>query len=154
MKTEFMVALTQLSAEKHLPKEVVLAAIESALASAYKKEASATEQDISAKINPNTGEVKVYIKKTVVETPTDLLCEISLTEAQKLDKNAQIDDVTTVELHPQTPGALLLRQQGRLFYNACMKQSIMRFTKSSPAERGTLSVEQCSALPLSKFILI
>ena len=106
MKTEFMVALTQLSAEKHLPKEVVLAAIESALASAYKKEASATEQDVSAKINPNTGEVKVYIKKTVVETPTDLLCEISLTEAQKLDKNAQIDDVTTVEFTPPNAGRI------------------------------------------------
>ncbi|MCK4331378.1 MAG: transcription termination/antitermination protein NusA, partial [Dehalococcoidia bacterium] len=58
MKTEFMVALTQLSAEKHLPKEVVLAAVESALVSAYRKDAFAAGQDISAKIDPNTGEVK------------------------------------------------------------------------------------------------
>ena len=88
MKTEFMVALTQLSAEKHLPKEVVLAAIESALVSAYRKDAFAAGQDISAKINPNTGIVKIYIKKTVVETPTDPIHEISLSEAKKIEKNA------------------------------------------------------------------
>jgi N utilization substance protein A len=38
MKTEFMVAITQLSAEKNLSKEVVLSAVESALVSAYKKD--------------------------------------------------------------------------------------------------------------------
>ena len=38
MKTEFMVAITQLSAEKNLTREVVLAAVESALISAYRKD--------------------------------------------------------------------------------------------------------------------
>ncbi|TRZ95405.1 MAG: transcription termination/antitermination protein NusA [Dehalococcoidia bacterium] len=106
MKTEFMVALTQLSAEKHLPKEVVLTAIESALTAAYKKDAFAPEQDISTKINPTTGEVKVYVKKTVVETPTNLLCEISLAEAQKLDKSAQIGDIANVESTPPHAGRI------------------------------------------------
>jgi N utilization substance protein A len=68
MKTEFMVAITQLSAEKNLPREVVLAAVESALVSAYRKDSFSPNQDISVKINPNTGGVKVYVKKTVAET--------------------------------------------------------------------------------------
>jgi len=101
MKTEFMVALTQLSAEKHLPKEVVLAAIESALISAYRKDAFAAGQDISAKINPNTGEVKVYVRKIATENPTDPIREISLADAQKLDRNAQIGDIISIEsTHP------------------------------------------------------
>ena len=83
MKTEFMVAITQLSAEKNLSKEVVLAAVESALISAYRKNSFALNQDISVKINPNTGGVKVYVKKTVVENPTDPPTELSLAEAQK-----------------------------------------------------------------------
>ncbi|MCK4403429.1 MAG: hypothetical protein KAV98_06650, partial [Dehalococcoidia bacterium] len=33
MKTEFMAAIAQLSAERNLPKEVILAALESALVS-------------------------------------------------------------------------------------------------------------------------
>jgi N utilization substance protein A len=106
MKTEFMVALTQLSAEKHLPKEVVLSAIETALVSAYRKDAFVASQDISAKINPNTGEVKVYVRKTVVEKATDLLREISLGEAQKKDKNAQIGDIVSIESTPPNAGRI------------------------------------------------
>lgn len=106
MKTEFMVALTQLSAEKHLPKEVVLSAIESALVSAYRKDAFAAGQDISAKINPNTGEVKVYVRKIVAEKPTDPIHEISLAEAQKIDRNAQIGDIVSIESTPPNAGRI------------------------------------------------
>ncbi len=106
MKTEFMVALTQLSAEKHLPKEVVLSAIESALISAYRKDVFAAGQDISAKINPNTGEVKVYVRKTVVEKPTDLLHEISVDESQKTNRNAQIGDTVNIESTPPSAGRI------------------------------------------------
>lgn len=106
MKTEFMVALTQLSAEKHLPKEVVLSAIESALVSAYRKDAFAAGQDISAKINPNTGKVKVYVRKIVAEKPTDPIREISLAEAQKTDRNAQIGDIVSIESTPPNAGRI------------------------------------------------
>jgi N utilization substance protein A len=106
MKTEFMVALTQLSAEKHLPKEVVLSAIESALVSAYRKDAFAAGQDISAKINPNTGEVKVYVRKIATENPTDPIREISLADAQKLDRNAQIGDIISIESTPPNAGRI------------------------------------------------
>jgi len=36
MKSDFLLAITQLSAEKNLPKDVVLTAVEAALVSAYK----------------------------------------------------------------------------------------------------------------------
>jgi len=106
MKTEFMVALTQLSAEKHLPKEVVLSAIETALVSAYRKDAFVAGQDIVAKINPNTGEVKVYVRKTVVEKVDDPLREISVAEALKKDKNAQIGDIISIESTPPNAGRI------------------------------------------------
>jgi len=106
MKTEFMVALTQLSAEKHLPKEVVLSAIESALVSAYRKEAFTVNHDLSAKINPNTGEVKVFLRRTVVEDVVDPIREISLSEAQKLDRNAQFGEVISVESTPPNAGRI------------------------------------------------
>jgi len=106
MKTEFMVALTQLSAEKHLPKEVVLSAIESALVSAYRKEAFTADHDIAAKINPNTGEVKVFIKKTVVESVADPVREITLPEAQKFDRNAEMGDVISIESTPPNAGRI------------------------------------------------
>jgi N utilization substance protein A len=101
-----MVALTQLSAEKHLPKEVVLSAIESALVSAYRKEAFTLGHELAAKINPNTGEVKVFIRKAVVETVADPIRELTLPEAQKYDRNAQIGEVVNIEATPPNAGRI------------------------------------------------
>ncbi len=106
MKTEFMVAIRQLSAEKNLPKEAVLAALESALASAYKKDSFALGQDILVRINPNTGEVKVYVRKTVVETPQEQRYEISLVAARKIKKDVQIGDVVEIESTPRNAGRI------------------------------------------------
>ena len=55
MKSDFLIALTQLAAERHLPREQVLGSIEVALASAFKKDNPASGQNISVTLNPNTG---------------------------------------------------------------------------------------------------
>ena len=82
MKSDFLIALTQLAAERHLPREQVLQAIEVALASAFKKDNPASGQNISVKLNPNTGEVNVYALKTVVESVEDPDREISVADAK------------------------------------------------------------------------
>ncbi len=106
MKTEFMVAITQLAAEKNLSKEVVLAAVESALVSAYKKNIFSPTQDIVVKISPSTGDVKAYVRKKVVEDVADPLLEITLKDARKLDKNARVDDVVSIEDTPPNSGRI------------------------------------------------
>ena len=92
MKSDFLIALTQLSAERHLPKEQVLQAIEVALASAFKKDNSASGQNISVKLNPNTGEVNVYALRTVVDDVEDPEREVSLQEAQAVQKSIAVGD--------------------------------------------------------------
>ena len=84
MKSDFLIALTQLAAERHLPKEQVLGAIEVALASAFKKDTSSTGQNISVKLNPNTGDVSVFALKTVVDDVEDPDREIGVLDAQKI----------------------------------------------------------------------
>jgi len=106
MKSEFMLAITQLSAEKNLPKEVVLAAVESALVSAYRKENFAPNQNISVRIDPVTGAVKVWAEKTVVEQPSDLRREIAPAEAIKVKPDAQLDEVIMVEATPHNAGRI------------------------------------------------
>jgi N utilization substance protein A len=106
MKSEFMVAITQLSAEKNLTREVVLAAVESALISAYRKDTFAPTQNLAVKINPNTGGVKVYVKKAVVEKVADSVNELTLTQAHKVDKNARIGDILTIEATPPNAGRI------------------------------------------------
>ena len=101
MKSDFLIALTQLAAERHLPREQVMQAIEVALASAFKKDNPASGQNISVKLNPNTGEVNVYALKTVVETVEDSEREISVDDARDIKKTADLgDEVASAEPLP------------------------------------------------------
>lgn len=106
MKSDFLLAITQLSAEKNLPKDVVLTAVEAALVSAYKKDTFPASQNIAVKINPNSGAVEVWAEKEVVETPADQLYEISLKEAKKLKEDAQIGETIMVESTPANAGRI------------------------------------------------
>lgn len=106
MKSDFLIAITQLSAEKNLPREVVFQVVEAALASAFKKDERVANQDISVKILPTTGEVKVYAQMSVVEKPEDINKEISLSEAQKLKSDVQLGEIIEVETFPRNAGRI------------------------------------------------
>jgi N utilization substance protein A len=106
MKSEFMLALTQLAAEKNLPKEVVISAVETALVSAYRKDSFVPNQNISVKIDPATGRVRVWAEKVVVEKPEDPRSEISLADAQKINPDVEIDGTVEVEATPRNAGRI------------------------------------------------
>ncbi|MEA1959449.1 MAG: transcription termination factor NusA [Chloroflexota bacterium] len=105
-KSEFMLAITQLAAEKNLPKEVVLEAVESALASAFRKNNFAPNQSVSAKLNPETGQVSVFAGLLVVEEATSPTREISLEDARRINKYAQLNEEIMVEATPQNAGRI------------------------------------------------
>ena len=95
MKSDFLIALTQLAAERGLPREIVVSAIQDALASAYGRDSIAAGQDISVKLDPGSGDVSVFRIKTVVEKVVDPLAEISLAKARKVDPAVEIGSSVT-----------------------------------------------------------
>lgn len=105
-KSEFMLAITQLAAEKNLPREVVLEAVEAALVSAFRKDNFAANQNISVRINPNTGEIAVFAQKMVAEKVADPRREVSLDEAQRIKKDAQLGELIEIEATPQNAGRI------------------------------------------------
>jgi len=109
MKTELKAAIIQLSAERNLPKEIVLSALESALASAYKKSMSALEQDVAVKVDPESGEINFYVQKAIVESVTNPDREISIKEARKLRATAQLGDVVNIECTPKNIGRIAVQ---------------------------------------------
>jgi N utilization substance protein A len=109
MKTELKAAITQLSAERNLPREIVLAALESALASAYKRSISALEQDVLVKVDPESGEISFYVQKAAVESVTNPNRELSLKEARKLRATAQLGDVINIECTPKNIGRIAVQ---------------------------------------------
>ncbi len=106
MKSDFLLAITQLSAEKNLSKEIVIATVEAALVSAYKKDNFTATQNISVKINPTTGKVAVWAEKTVVEQSSDISREISLDEARRVKPEAQIGETIVAEATPRNAGRI------------------------------------------------
>jgi N utilization substance protein A len=106
MKSDFLLAITQLSAEKNLPKETVLTAVEAALVSAYKKDNFNPNQNISVKINPNSGKVEVWVEKSVVQKVADPRLEITLKEAKTLKKDTKVGEAVMVEATPANAGRI------------------------------------------------
>jgi len=96
MKSDFLMAITQLAAEKNLPKEMVLEAVEAALASAYKKDNLATS-NLVVRIDRETGVVRVYTRKTVVEEVADARIEMTPQEARSLKPDAVLGDTVDIE---------------------------------------------------------
>ena len=50
MKSEFLIAVTQLAAERNLPQDMVVTAVEAALASAYRRDNAAVKPRNCARI--------------------------------------------------------------------------------------------------------
>ena len=107
VKSDFLIALTQMASERHLPKEQVLQAVEVALASAFKKDNPTMGQNLSVKLNPNTGEVLVYALRTVVETVEDSEREISLGDAKFIRNDVALgDEIAETEPLPVDPSRI------------------------------------------------
>jgi N utilization substance protein A len=106
MKSDFLLAITQLAAEKNLPRETVLSAVEAALVSAYRRDSFTPNQDVSVRINPTSGRVEVWVDKTVVERPADTRLEVSLEEARRVKSDIQLGDTIIVESTPHDAGRI------------------------------------------------
>ncbi len=99
MSRELLHVIDQISYERGLDRATVLKALETALMSAARKRLGPTGE-LRAQLNEETGELEILCQKTVVESITDPLVEISLKEARKIDSEAvlgnQIEALTNL----------------------------------------------------------
>ena len=102
---EFLNALELVAKEKGIDKEIIFEAIEASLVSACKKHFG-TSQNIKVDMNRETGEVKCYAQKTVVETVEDPQLEISLDMARIAKADYMVGDVVDIEVTPKNFGRI------------------------------------------------
>ena len=103
MKSEFILAMNELCAERQLPREVIMEAIEAALVSAYKRDHAG---EIRAHIDPETGQAHIYTAKIVAEQVDDPDLEISLEEARQVAPDAEVGAEVEVETTPRDFGRI------------------------------------------------
>ena len=82
--------VNQIAEEKGIESARVFEAIESALASAYKKEYGKREYNIRAKLDPETGEVNFFQVKEVVDETT-------------VNTSVDEEEIESAETHPSPP---------------------------------------------------
>jgi N utilization substance protein A len=81
-----------LSREKGIDPQVIISAIEDAVATAARKHFKSGE-DLRARYNPETGDVELFAIKKVVETVQDPATEISLAEVEQMGfEGAEVGD--------------------------------------------------------------
>lgn len=112
MEGQVSAAIKQICYEKNLEYDMVLAAVEAALAAAFRKDfGDKATQNIEAEYDPEKGKIKIYDVKTVVEDLTEeeiedeeneltfnAKSEIMLADAKKIKKSYKVGDDISTEL--------------------------------------------------------
>jgi len=105
INNDFSKAFGDVLEEKQLPKEIIVEAIETAMASAYRRAVNASSaQEVVGKIDLETGEVTIFAEKEIVEDVQDERTETTLENALKYDEEAEMGGMALVESTPANFG--------------------------------------------------
>jgi N utilization substance protein A len=117
MSRDFVGALLQLNAEKGVSREQLVRTVEEAIQSAYRRVAS--EEDIQVRIDAESGKVRVFRARLVVEEIDDPTTQMTLADAQAHQPGAEIGDLVETEqldqeafgrIHAQTAKQVVLQR--------------------------------------------
>ncbi len=103
---EFFAAISMIEREKGIPKSYMLEKISQALISAYKRDHEGIGDNVFIETDEEKGEVRMFVKKDVVETVDNPSTELSLEEAQRTLPTAQYGDVIRIEIKPRNFGRI------------------------------------------------
>ncbi len=103
---EFFEAISLIEKEKGIPKGYMLEKITQALLSAYKRDHEGVTDNVFVDADAEKGEVRMFLKKDVVETVDNPATELSLEEARATLPTAQIGDVVRIEIKPRNFGRI------------------------------------------------
>jgi len=90
---QLSMAVRTIADEKNLPEETVLSIIEQAIAAAWRRDNGEKDQIVRSELNSNTGQATVYVGREVVEVVGSDAHEISLEDAKKVKKDAELGDI-------------------------------------------------------------
>lgn len=129
MNSQFLDALTELETQKGISRDVLIEAIEAALVTAYKRNFNQA-QNVRVDMNFDTGSMRVFSRKDVVEEVEDDRLQVSLEDAKSVNPAYEIGDVVEQEVTPKNFGRIAAQTA---------KQVVMQRVRE--AERGLIYEE-------------
>jgi len=103
--SDLVTAMRQLTAERDLPIQVIIEAVEDALAATYKRQFG-TVPEVKVKLDTETGEFHVYAEKQIVINVQDEATQISLKDAQTHPNSPGLNEIVEVEVTPPNFGRI------------------------------------------------
>ena len=129
-KSEFLLALNEISELRKLPREVIADALRQALISAYRRDSHAsTAQRVDAEVDLVTNQHRILIEKEVIDEPIEDQTLVPLDRARTVDPKAEIGDMVMMPIEDT------VERFGRIAAQTA-KQVISQ--KIRDAERGQL----------------
>jgi N utilization substance protein A len=98
-RAELIAIANSVASEKMIDKSIVIEALEEAIQRAAKTRYG-IENDIRAKLDPTTGDLRLWRVVEVVEAVDDYFKQVDVTQAQKLQKGAVVGDYIVDPLPP------------------------------------------------------
>jgi N utilization substance protein A len=98
-RAELLAIANSVASEKMIDKTIVIEAMEEAIQKAARARYGA-ENDIRAKLDAQTGDLRLWRVVEVVEEVEDYFKQVDLKQAQKLDGNAKLGDFIVDPLPP------------------------------------------------------
>src|SRR5689334_11761641 len=98
-KAELLAIANSVASEKMIDKAIVIEAMEDAIQRAARARYGA-ENDIRAKLDPDTGDLRLWRVVEVVEQVDDYFKQVDLKQASKLKKDAVVGDFIVDPLPP------------------------------------------------------
>jgi N utilization substance protein A len=96
-KSEFTLAFNEITETHHLPREIVIDALQQALVSAYRRDSGASPaQRVEAEVDLVTNRHKILVEMEVVEEVMNERTEVSLEKARYFEPNVQLGDMVMV----------------------------------------------------------
>jgi N utilization substance protein A len=92
---DFVGALLQLNAEKQISREQLIGAVEDGIQSAYRRVAG--DEDIHVRIDAETGKIRVFRARRVVDEIEDEFTEMTVDQARAYDRTADVGDLVETE---------------------------------------------------------
>jgi N utilization substance protein A len=114
MNGNLLTIVEQIVSQKELPQSVLIHAIESAIRSAAKKRYGSI-RSVSVELDSDTGAIKVYAPKKVVEIMRNYATEIPIEEAIKIKPDAQLGEIIEVEVEPSDFGRIEAQTARQIF---------------------------------------
>lgn len=105
MNKDLVAIFEYMEREKGIKRDVVIAAIESALIAAARKGLK-EEANVSVQINHKTGDIEVFCEKAIVEKAETPAKEISLAAARELDPDCEVGQYIDVPVPAQHLGRI------------------------------------------------